>query len=123
MIDTLFAHDTIEQIFACLESDGSELARATLATLRTKSPTSLKVALKLLRTARVSASLEECLVDEYRAALQVFVSADFIEGIRAAVIDKDRTPKWQPARIEDVTPEIIGKYFVDRGVDELKFPD
>jgi enoyl-CoA hydratase len=123
MIDTLFAHDTIEQIFACLESDGSEFARATLATLRTKSPTSLKVALKLLRTARVSASLEECLVDEYRAALQVFVSADFIEGIRAAVIDKDRTPKWQPARIEDVTPEIIGKYFVDRGVDELKFPD
>jgi enoyl-CoA hydratase len=122
-IDALFAHDTIEEIFASLESDGSAFALATLATLQTKSPTSLKVALKLLRMARASASLEQCLVDEYRAALQVFESADFVEGIRAAVIDKDRNPQWQPARIEEVTPQIIDKYFVDRGADELKFPD
>jgi enoyl-CoA hydratase len=62
------------------------------------------------------------LIDEYRAALQVFVSAEFIEGVRAAVIDKDRQPKWQPARIEDVGEDIVGRYFAHRGQSELKFP-
>jgi enoyl-CoA hydratase len=68
-------------------------------------------------------SLEQCLAREYRAALQIFVSHDFPEGVRAAVIDKDRNPQWQPARIEDVTPEIIARYFVPRGPDELTFPN
>jgi enoyl-CoA hydratase len=121
-IDRWFGHDTIEQIFADLERDGSEFAQAALKTLRTKSPTSLKVALKLLRIARGAASLEDCLVHEYRAALQVFASFDFVEGIRAAVIDKDRQPKWRPATIEEVTPEIVARYFESRGGDELKFP-
>jgi len=48
--------------------------------------------------------VEECLVREYRAALEVFASDDFREGVRAAVIDKDRNPTWSPPRIEDVTP-------------------
>jgi enoyl-CoA hydratase len=121
-IDRLFAHDTIEAIVAALEADGSEFAQAALKALRTKSPTSLKVTLRLLRSARRAPSLEACLVDEYRAALQVFVSAEFIEGVRAAVIDKDRQPKWQPARIEDVDEEIVGRYFTHRGEGELKFP-
>ena len=78
--------------------------------------------LRLLRSARRAPSLEACLVDEYRAALQVFVSAEFVEGVRAAVIDKDRQPKWQPARIEDVDESIVERYFAHRGEDELKFP-
>lgn len=122
-IDAWFAHDTVEAIFADLERDGSDFALATLKAMRSKSPTSLKVTLKLLRMARDAASLEECLVHEYRAALQVFVSDDFVEGIRAAVIDKDRAPKWKPDKIEDVTPDIVARYFEGRGVDELKFPD
>jgi enoyl-CoA hydratase len=121
-IDRLFAHDTIEAIAAVLEGDGSEFAQGALKALRTKSPTSLKVTLRLLRTARRASSLQACLIDEYRAALQVFVSAEFIEGVRAAVIDKDRQPKWQPARIEDVDETIVGRYFAHRGDNELKFP-
>jgi enoyl-CoA hydratase len=80
------------------------------------------VALKLLRGARASKSLQECLAREYRAALQVFDSAEFIEGVRAAIIDKDRQPKWQPSRIEDVTPEIVDRYFTPRPGDQLVFP-
>ncbi|RED42036.1 enoyl-CoA hydratase [Rhodopseudomonas thermotolerans] len=121
-IDRCFGHETIEQIVAALQNDASEFAQAALKTLRIKSPTSLKVTLKLLRAARHRASLEECLVHEYRAALQVFVSDDFVEGVRAAVIDKDRKPKWRPATIAEVTPEIVARYFEDRGDDELKFP-
>jgi enoyl-CoA hydratase len=120
-IDAWFAHDRMEDIVAALARDGSELAQKTLKTLNEKSPRGMVVTLKLLRLARTSASLEECLVREYRAALQVFASDDFREGVRAAVIDKDRNPKWSPAGIEDVTPEMVAPYFAEIGVDELKF--
>jgi enoyl-CoA hydratase len=120
-IDGWFAHDRMEGIVAALQRDGSELARSTLKTLNEKSPRGMVVTLKLLRLARASPSLEECLVREYRAALQVFASDDFREGVRAAVIDKDRNPKWSPPRIEEVTPEMVAPYFAEIGADELKF--
>ena len=120
-IDGWFGHDRMEDIVASLQRDGSELALSTLKTLNEKSPRGMVVTLKLLRLARTASSLEECLVREYRAALQVFASDDFREGVRAAVIDKDRNPKWSPPRIEDVTPEMIAPYLAGIGADELKF--
>src|ERR1700744_431737 len=120
-IDGWFAHDRMEDIVAALQRDGSDLARATLKTLNEKSPRGMVVTLKLLRLARASSSLEECLVREYRAALEVFASDDFREGVRAAVIDKDRNSRWSPPRIEDVTPEMVAPYFAEIGADELKF--
>jgi enoyl-CoA hydratase len=120
-IDRLFGHDRMEDIVAALKRDGSELAQAALKTLGEKSPRGMVVTLRLLRLARKAASLEECLVREYRAALEVFRSDDFREGVRAAVIDKDRNPRWSPAAIEDVTPEMVAPYFAEIGTDELKF--
>jgi enoyl-CoA hydratase len=120
-IDAWFAHDRMQDIVAALQRDGSELAQATLKTLNEKSPRGMVVTLKLLRLARGASSLEQCLVREYRAALEVFRSDDFREGVRAAVIDKDRNPKWLPPRIEDVTAEMIAPYFVEIGADELVF--
>ena len=120
-IDGWFAHDRMEDIVAALQRDGSEAALATLKTLNEKSPRGMVVALKLMRLARASSSLEECLVREYRAALEVFASDDFREGVRAAVIDKDRNPKWSPPRIEDVTPAMQVPYFAELGADELRF--
>jgi len=120
-IDRWFSHDRMEDIFAELERDGSELAQATLKTLNEKSPRGMVVTLKLLRLGRGSASLEECLVREYRAALEVFRSDDFREGVRAAVIDKDRNPRWSPPRVEDVTPKMLAPYLAEIGADELVF--
>lgn len=120
-IDAWFGHDRMQDIVAAMQADSSELAQATLKTLNEKSPRGMIVALKLLRLARASSSLEECLVREYRAALEVFASDDFREGVRAAVIDKDRNPKWSPPRIEDVTPGMVAPYFAEIGADELKF--
>jgi enoyl-CoA hydratase len=111
----------MEDILAALQHDGSELAQATLKTLNEKSPRGMVVTLKLLRLARSSSSLEECLVREYRAALEVFKSDDFREGVRAAVIDKDRNPRWSPAKIEDMTPQMLAPYFAEIGADELTF--
>jgi enoyl-CoA hydratase/carnithine racemase len=120
-IDRWFAHERMEDIFADLERDGSELAQSTLRTLNEKSPRGMVVTLKLLRLARGSLSLEECLVREYRAALEVFRSDDFREGVRAAVIDKDRNPRWSPPRVEGVTPAMLLPYFAEIGADELVF--
>jgi enoyl-CoA hydratase len=120
-IDGWFGHDRMEDIVAALMRDGSELTQATLKALSDKSPRGMVVTLKLLRLARSSSSLEECLVREYRAALEVFRSDDFREGVRAAVIDKDRNPRWSPPRIEDVTAAMIAPYFAEIGADELTF--
>ena len=121
-IDRWFGHDRMVDIVVALQRDGSEAAQATLKALSEKSPRGMVVTLKLLRLARSAKLLEECLIREYRAALQVFASDDFREGVRAAVIDKDRQPKWSPPRIEDVTPEMVMPYFAGIGADELKFP-
>lgn len=121
IIDALFGFERMEDIIAALKRDGSEFALATLQTLNEKSPRGMVVTLKLLRLARTASSLEECLVREYRAALEVFRSDDFREGIRAAVIDKDRNPTWSPPRIEDVTPQMLAPYLAEIGADELKF--
>jgi enoyl-CoA hydratase len=120
-IDGWFAHDRMQDIVAALQRDGSGLAQSTLKTLNEKSPRGMVVTLKLLRLGRASASLEQCLVREYRAALQVFASDDFREGVRAAVIDKDRNPRWSPAAIGEVTPEMVAPYFAEIGDDELVF--
>jgi enoyl-CoA hydratase len=120
-IDRWFAHDRMQDIVADLQQDGSELAQSTRKTLNEKSPRGMVVALKLLRLARGSSSLEQCLVREYRAALEVFRSDDFREGVRAAVIDKDRNPRWSPPAIDDVTPEMVKPYFAEIGADELVF--
>jgi enoyl-CoA hydratase len=120
-IDDWFGHDRMEDIIAVLQRDGSEAAQSTLKTLNEKSPRGMVVTLKLLRLARASSSLEQCLAREYRAALEVFASDDFREGVRAAVIDKDRNPRWSPSRIGDVTPAMLAPYFANIGPDELVF--
>jgi enoyl-CoA hydratase len=120
-IDAWFAQERMQDIVAALQRDGSEQALSTLKILNEKSPRGMVVTLKLLRLARASSSLEACLVREYRAALQVFASDDFREGVRAAVIDKDRNPRWSPPAIEDVTPDMTAPYFANIGADELVF--
>jgi enoyl-CoA hydratase len=122
LIDRVFAFDTVEEILEALLSAVSEFALKARQTLLEKSPTSLKVALRLLRAARASRSLDECLIREYAAALEVFVSRDFPEGIRAAVIDKDRQPKWSPPQVAEVTTAMVDAYFAPRGADELVIP-
>jgi enoyl-CoA hydratase/carnithine racemase len=121
LIDGWFAHDRMEDVFAELKRGDSEFAQSTLKALNEKSPRGMVVTLKLLRLGRGSASLEQCLVREYRAALEVFRSDDFREGIRAAVIDKDRNPRWSPPRVEDVKPEMLAPYLAEIGADELVF--
>ena len=111
LVDRLFAFDTVEAIFAALERDGSDFAARALGILRTKSPLSLKVTLRLLRLGRRETSLEACLEREFAATAAVLRSHDFYEGVRAAVVDKDRNPRWRPAQLADVTEEDVAAFF------------
>jgi enoyl-CoA hydratase len=111
-IDRAFCHHRVEEIVTALAQSASEFAAKTLKTLLSKSPTSLKLTLRLLRLARASAGLEECLEREFAAGRRVVVGHDFYEGVRAAVIDKDRNPRWSPDRLEHIGDQDIDAYLV-----------
>ena len=110
-IDAAFVHDTVEEIAAALEASGSEFARKTLGVMALKSPTSMKVTLRLLRLARRDKSLRDALEREFAATHSVLASNEFYEGVRAAVVDKDRNPQWHPAKLEEVSAASVDAYF------------
>lgn len=112
VIDATFRFDTVEEIFAALAARHDAFSRETLEVLQKRSPTSLKLTLKLLRLGRESASLIECLEREFAAGTEILRWHDFYEGVRAALVDKDRNPRWRPARLEEVSEEDLSPYLV-----------
>jgi len=110
-IDRLFAFDTVEEIFAALEADGSEWALAQLATLKTKSPQSLKVTLRQLRLGATHVSFATNMTLEYRLGGRVVRTHDFLEGVRAVVVDKDNRPNWSPADLAGVSEADLDRLF------------
>ena len=109
VIDRCFAFDAVEEILAALEKDESDFARETLELLKTRSAISLKLTLSLLRAGRASATLNECLEREYAATLAMLSNPDFYEGVGAAVIDKDRNPKWSVG-LSEATPDLLARF-------------
>lgn len=102
-----FASDRLEDVLASLESDDCEWAETELATLRSKSPLSCKVSLRLLAEGAGRASFAEEMKAEYALAGRVVRTHDFREGVRALLIDKTGNPKWDPATPEEVTEEML----------------
>ena len=109
-IERIFALESVEAILAALEADGSEWARATAKTLLTKSPTTLKIACRQIREGG-KLEFDDCMRLEYRIVSRIVAGQEFYEGVRATIIDKDGAPKWQPARLEDVTDADVAAYF------------
>ena len=109
-VDALFDGATVEAIVAALETAPESWAKAALGVLRQASPRSLKVTLKMLRDGR-RLPIEEALPIEYRICVRVTGGADFREGVRAALIDKDNTPRWQPDRLEALDEAAVNAYF------------
>lgn len=120
-IDACFAHDRAEDIVAALERDGSEWALKQAETIRTKSPETVKVALRQVRDGGKCETFEDNMRMEYRIGWRKVQSADFIEGVRAVIIDKDHAPKWSPDTLEGVTEADVARYFEPLGEDELSF--
>ena len=107
----------MEDIMHALQTDAGEFATETAATLLEKSPTSLKITLEGLRRATRMSSIAEDLQMEFRlgqGCLRVRENGqvpDFYEGVRAALVDKDKKPQWQPARLEDVSADYMESFF------------
>ncbi|WP_404711184.1 enoyl-CoA hydratase/isomerase family protein [Sphingomonas sp. MMS24-J13] len=110
-IDRLFAADSLENILAALESDGGDWAREVLAGLRTKSPQSCKVALRLLHEAAVRTDFADEMRAEFGIAAHICQRHDFIEGVRALLVDRDNAPIWDPATPEGVTDHMLDTIF------------
>ena len=110
---------TAARLRAC-EAEG---ARTALASFEKVSPTSLKVALRNIRSAASFERLEESFQQDYRISLACIAGHDFIEGIRATIVDKDRKPAWRPDQLAAVTPEIVDRNFRSVGALELTFSD
>jgi enoyl-CoA hydratase len=120
-IDACYRGDVLEEIIARLGACRADGAQAALETMRKASPTSLKVTLRNIRSAAAFERVEQSFAQDYRIALACIAGHDFIEGIRAAVIDKDRNPRWRPETIEAVTAEIVARHFRSVGELELRF--
>ena len=113
-IDQYFALPTVAAIVAALEEGASEWAQATAALLRKRSPLMLHVVLEQVRRAR-SLNLADDLRMERNLVRHCFYlrpgQSETLEGIRALAVDKDQTPRWNPERIEDVSPELVQSFF------------
>jgi enoyl-CoA hydratase len=110
-INRIFAADSVETIFAALESDKSEWSNAQLATLKTKSPQALKVSFRQMREGAKIQSFADEMRSEYRLASRVAARHDFQEGVRALIVDKDNKPVWNPATLEAVSDALLDELF------------
>jgi enoyl-CoA hydratase len=115
-IQTIFSAASVEAILERLDRDGGDFARATAQVMRGRSPTSLKLVFRQLREG-AQLDLKQCLAMEFRLALRALRGHDFREGVRAALVDKDRTPHWQPSSLAGVGD--LGEFFAPLGENEL----
>jgi len=120
-IDEAFENkESVEEIMKVLEESKTEFAMNTLEVLRKMSPTSLKVTLESMIRGKRLNDIGKCLKMEYRIGqVTLRTGSDFYEGIRAALVDKDRNPKWNPATLEGVTEAMVAASFEELGENEL----
>lgn len=111
-IDSCYAADSVEQILDNLTGSGHPAAEAAAKEIQAKAPTAVKVTLRALRQARELATVEDCLNLEHTLVSRFLTAPDLGEGIRAAVIDKDRNPSWRPATLAEVDEAAVAEYFV-----------
>ncbi|WP_210604995.1 enoyl-CoA hydratase/isomerase family protein [Brevibacterium oceani] len=105
-INECYVGDSAEDIVAALAAHADPDAQATAELIGTKAPTSVKVTLAAVRNAETM-TLAEVLEQDYRVAVTLTGLPDLKEGIRAQVIDKDRSPKWSPASLAEVSDETV----------------
>ena len=115
-IDHYFSQPSMAAIVAALESAHNDWARQTAAELRTRSPLMLHVTLEQIRRARAMALADELRMERdlvyHCFHLRAGAESETVEGIRALAVDKDHAPRWNPARIEDITPDMVRRFFV-----------
>jgi enoyl-CoA hydratase len=110
-IDAVYAQETVEAIIAALRDRPEAEAAADVADLAARSPMSLKVTLRSIRSAALLPDLAACLTQELRLVHALTRRPDFMEGVRAQLIDKDRNPRWSPPTLAEVTEPMVAACF------------
>lgn len=122
-IEKCFTENSVERIMSNLtdmaagedasyDEKDAEFAKVTLKSLQKMSPTSLKVTLEGMKRGAACRTIDEDLKMEYRISTAFLRrNSDFFEGVRAALVDKDRSPKWNPSTLEQVTQEMVDEFF------------
>jgi enoyl-CoA hydratase len=110
-IARLFCGDSVEAIVAALAGADSDWARDQLALLRTKSPQTMKVAFRQLKLGGAMTRFADNMAMEYRIGARVVQRHDFLEGVRAVIVDKDNSPKWDPPTLESVDEALLDGIF------------
>ncbi|MEW1612551.1 MULTISPECIES: enoyl-CoA hydratase/isomerase family protein [unclassified Streptomyces] len=118
-IDACYAADTVEEIVRRLQDGSAPTAAAEVAAeLAGRSPLALKVTLAAVRRAARLGSLEAVLDQEFRVSSRVRDEPDFVEGVRARIIDKDGSPQWKPATLAEVDDSAVTRCFAPLGPGE-----
>lgn len=117
-----FGQASVEEIRAALSAEGTDWADRQLQSLDQASPTSLKVTLRALRLG-ADQDFDTCLRREYGLTQAVCARVDFYEGVRAMLVDKDRAPRWQPARLADVSEAEVAAHFAPPDGEHLRFDE
>jgi len=121
-IDRLFQGETLRDILNALRTDESALAEQARKSIARNSPLAMAAAVEVIHRVRAMPDdIRHALGQEYRFTARAMEHADFIEGIRAAIIDKDRNPNWRHARPEDVTSGEVAAILMPLGADALTF--
>lgn len=110
VIDRCFAFDREEDILAALAAEGGDWAAETRATLMAKSPFATKVTLRQMRLGR-TLDFDGCMRAEFRMSQRFMERPDFCEGVRAAIIDKDQAPRWNPPGLDGVSDAMVEAVF------------
>ncbi|KRB44358.1 enoyl-CoA hydratase/isomerase family protein [Phenylobacterium sp. Root700] len=110
-IDRIFGQGSLEAILAALEASGSDWAKDQLKVLATKSPQTMKVALRQLQLGGQAKTFAENMAMEYRVGARVVQRHDFLEGVRAVIVEKDHTPRWNPPTPEGVSETMLEAIF------------
>jgi enoyl-CoA hydratase len=118
LIDRLFVPDRLETILEDLAAHDSDFARETLATLKTKSPLSMKTSLRQITAGASMATFADEMRVEMRIGARIVMSHDFTEGVRAVIIDKDGAPRWDPAAPEAITDAMLDAVFAPLPADQ-----
>lgn len=120
IIDRCFSLKTMPEILSALENENVAWARHTAKILEKRAPLSLLITLRKLQESSIL-DFDHCIKMDYRLTLRFLMNHDFYEGIRAAIIDKDKNPKWEPALLKDVDPQQVDEYFAPLKEEELHF--
>jgi len=122
-IDRYFAHGTALECLKALEANGGEWESETVKLIRRACPLSVACAFEIIRMARKLKTIEQALALEYRFTSRSMSEGEFIEGVRAQIIDKDRKPQWKSVRLEEVTQGQIAAMLKPLGEAELNLEE